>query len=252
VRTAFTVDGVLTDQGVVSGVKGRLGDGPSVTERATLTVGADGHQSVVARAVQAPVYHDRGVLACCYYTYFADLPLRGFEMYGRGRRAIGLMPTNDGLGAHSCPGRVRSSRLPRGHRRQLLGTCDLVRSSVGAGARGGGPSSSTAANLQLLPRPTARVGARRGRRMRARRDGAGHRRRVQGCELLVEAIVSATSRAEQRNKAAMPMFELTTDLASYRPPEPRKVGVLRAGRQPGADRLLGVLAGCRDSDFFGP
>src|SRR5207249_2293936 len=52
--------------------------------------------SVVARAVQAPRYNDRGTLACGYYAYWSGVPLDGVEIYLRDKRAILLFPTNAG------------------------------------------------------------------------------------------------------------------------------------------------------------
>src|SRR5580765_7884216 len=56
-RAGFSVEGLTTDGDGVTGIRG--GDrraGTSVTERGTLTIGADGRNSHVARAVGAPEY----------------------------------------------------------------------------------------------------------------------------------------------------------------------------------------------------
>jgi 2-polyprenyl-6-methoxyphenol hydroxylase-like FAD-dependent oxidoreductase len=62
VRTGFAVDEVLIDDGVVVGVRGHDSAGRSVTERTRVVVGANGENSIVARAVSAARYHDRPVL----------------------------------------------------------------------------------------------------------------------------------------------------------------------------------------------
>jgi len=51
----------------------------------------------VAKAVQPAKYHERPALTMAYYTYWADVPIAGGDLYGRGPWAIGLWPTNDGL-----------------------------------------------------------------------------------------------------------------------------------------------------------
>src|SRR5689334_19714382 len=97
VRTAFTVDGVLTDGGRVTGIRGHARGGAAVTERARLVVGADGRHSRVARAVAAPAYRAQPALTCAYYSYWSDVPFDGvIEGYFLPRRAILAFPTNDG------------------------------------------------------------------------------------------------------------------------------------------------------------
>src|ERR1700704_6032231 len=51
VREEFTVQDVLTENGRVVGVRGHSKGGDSVTERAQVVIGADGRNSLVARAV---------------------------------------------------------------------------------------------------------------------------------------------------------------------------------------------------------
>ena len=69
-----------------------------VTERARLIIGADGRNSRLARAVQAPVYEATPALACWYFSYWSDVPHSdGVEIYGRRRNAIFAHPTSAGL-----------------------------------------------------------------------------------------------------------------------------------------------------------
>jgi 2-polyprenyl-6-methoxyphenol hydroxylase-like FAD-dependent oxidoreductase len=208
------------------------------------------------------MYHDRGVLACCYYTYFADLPTRGFEVYGRGRRAIGLMPTNDGLvcAFQSWP-REEFATFRADIEGKFLATCDVV-PELGQRVRAArraerfygtanlpnffrtpyGPGWALVGDAGYVLDPVT---------------GQGIGDAFRDAELLAEAIGSGdfAGYERKRNKAALPMFELTTDLASYQPPEPRKVAVLRAlvGNQEQTDRFFGVLTGTVPiPEFFGP
>ena len=96
VREHFAVEEVLVDGDRVAGVRGHQAGGASVTERATIVVGADGLHSLVARSVQAEAYDATPALTCAYFTYWRDLPLDGVELYPRPDRMIIAGPTNDG------------------------------------------------------------------------------------------------------------------------------------------------------------
>jgi 2-polyprenyl-6-methoxyphenol hydroxylase-like FAD-dependent oxidoreductase len=68
-----------------------------VEERARIVIGADGVNSVVARAVQAPAYDVQPVAACAYYSYFSGLRQDDIELYVGEHVAFGGAPTNGGL-----------------------------------------------------------------------------------------------------------------------------------------------------------
>ncbi len=98
VRTAFTVDNVLFDDGSVNAIRGHAKGGMPVTERARVVIGADGLNSLVARAVAPEQYNDRPRLQAGYYWYWSGLPMNGrFEAYDRGDRIWAAWPTNDDL-----------------------------------------------------------------------------------------------------------------------------------------------------------
>ena len=59
VREGFTVEEVLVFDGRVTGVRGRDRSGRSIVERSRVVVGADGRNSLVAKAVRAPRYEER-------------------------------------------------------------------------------------------------------------------------------------------------------------------------------------------------
>lgn len=96
-RQRFSVEELTTDGGVVTGIRGRDERGATVTEKARIVIGADGARSFVANSVQAPVYFDRGMLTCNYYSYWSGVQLNGVELYPRDRRMIVADKTNDGL-----------------------------------------------------------------------------------------------------------------------------------------------------------
>jgi len=96
-RERFTVEELTTDGKSITGIRGRDANGATITERARIVIGADGARSLVADAVKAPIYFDRGMLTCNYYTYWSGVQHEGVELYPREGRTIVVDKTNDGL-----------------------------------------------------------------------------------------------------------------------------------------------------------
>ena len=97
VREGFTVEEVLVADGRVTGIRGHDEGGASVVERARVVVGADGRNSMVAKAVRATRYEERPPLTAGYYSYWSNLPTDTFEAYSRLGRGWAVCPTNDDL-----------------------------------------------------------------------------------------------------------------------------------------------------------
>jgi len=98
IREGFTVEKVLIEDARVVGIKGHSKGGDSVTERATIVVGADGRHSLVAETVAPEQYHEKAPLLAAYYTYWSRLPIDGrFDTYIRPNRGFAVAPTHDGL-----------------------------------------------------------------------------------------------------------------------------------------------------------
>jgi 2-polyprenyl-6-methoxyphenol hydroxylase-like FAD-dependent oxidoreductase len=97
IREGFTVDGIVVSGGAVTGIRGRDRHGAAVVERARVVVGADGTNSRVARAVRPQEYHTKPSLQWATYTYWADLPVDGFQTFIRPDRGLAMIPTNDEL-----------------------------------------------------------------------------------------------------------------------------------------------------------
>jgi flavin-dependent dehydrogenase len=97
-RTGFAVQDYLGDGERITGIRGREAAGrTAVTERARVTIGADGRNSRLARTVGAPVYEETPPLTCWYFSYWSGVPDRGLELYLRNRRVAIVFPAEDGL-----------------------------------------------------------------------------------------------------------------------------------------------------------
>lgn len=96
-RERFSVEELTTDGTSITGIRGRDANGATVTEYARIVIGADGARSMVANAVNAPIYFDRGMLTCNYYSYWSGVQHEGVELYPRAGRTIVVDKTNDGL-----------------------------------------------------------------------------------------------------------------------------------------------------------
>lgn len=98
-RPRFAVGDLVWDEGRVVGVVGTAPGAASTAERARLVIGADGRNSVVARAVGAHAYNVGRSQTCAYYTYWADTALDGLYSWSSSaaRRYQIALPTSDGL-----------------------------------------------------------------------------------------------------------------------------------------------------------
>ncbi|ABD12292.1 flavin-dependent dehydrogenase [Frankia casuarinae] len=97
VREGFSVrDLIRHDDGTVAGIVGRDATGAVVEERATLVVGADGRNSVVADLVGADFYKVVPAASFIYYSYFSGLDWQFHSRFGDHEQCAGW-PTHDGL-----------------------------------------------------------------------------------------------------------------------------------------------------------
>src|SRR6266545_1406801 len=98
-REGFTVDEILTADGVVTGIRGHAKDGTPVTEHARVVVGADGRHSLLAKTVRPESYDERPSRMAMYYAYWSNLPTTGFETTVRAEQHRGwaAISTHDDL-----------------------------------------------------------------------------------------------------------------------------------------------------------
>jgi 2-polyprenyl-6-methoxyphenol hydroxylase-like FAD-dependent oxidoreductase len=62
-----------------------------------VTIGADGRNSRLAAAVEAPAYDAVPAVTCWYFSYWSGVPSEGLEIYVRKDRMIFAFPTGDEL-----------------------------------------------------------------------------------------------------------------------------------------------------------
>jgi flavin-dependent dehydrogenase len=261
VRERFIVEEVLTEDRRVAGVRGRRKDGALVEETARLVVGADGKRSLVARTVRATTYHQKPALSLGFYAYWEDVPLQGGEIYGRDRRAVGAWPTNEGMVMTYVAWPIEEFRAFHADvEGNFLATLDLA-GDLGERVRGGkrigrirgtpdlpnffrkpyGPGWALVGDAGLVMDPITGQGisdAFRDAELLSDAIGAGFDGR-QPLDAALEVY------EKKRNHEALPMYEFTTDLASFAPPkvEEEVLFTSLAGRQAEIDQFLGVLTG---------
>lgn len=261
VREGFSVDGLLTTDGAVVGVRGHGRDKQPIEERARIVIGADGVNSLVARTVRAPEYDRRAVAACGYYSYFSGVAQDDIELYVREHYAFGGAPTNGGLHlvmvnwpAGDFP-RVRAD-LESHVGRALEGSPDFA-----ARVRGGRREEKwygTAGTPGYFRKPYGEGWALVG-------DASYNRDPItaQGisdafidAESLVEALSLAlvgdgpfeerlAAHETARNQRVRPIYEFTTQLAALEPPPPEMqalFGALR-GNQDATNAFLSAITG---------
>jgi 2-polyprenyl-6-methoxyphenol hydroxylase-like FAD-dependent oxidoreductase len=258
VRERCKVDEIVFDDGRVSGIRSG-----SVREKARLVVGADGRHSLVAKAVRPAVYHAIAPRSVAYYTYWAGVPSDGGRMYVRGDRMIGAWPTNDGLVMTyvAAPagdfGTFRAD--PEGSLLEALDRTGELGEQVRAGERADrvrgtadlpnhfhkpfGPGWALVGDAGLLMDPVT---------------GQGISQAFRDAELLADAVAAGTpldDYQQRRDADALPIYEMTTDLASFAPPQPEQQQLFAAlAEQPDeVDRFLGVINGSQPmGEYFTP
>ncbi len=98
IREGFNVNEIVIKAGYVVGIKGTSKNGQPVEERAKIVIGADGLHSVVAEAVWPEKYNHKPPLNAGYYSYWSGLPVgERFLVHIRPGRAFAAAPTHDGL-----------------------------------------------------------------------------------------------------------------------------------------------------------
>jgi flavin-dependent dehydrogenase len=270
VRERFTVEQVLVEDGRVVGIEGHGDGGQTVVARARVVIGADGRNSLVAKAVQPEQYHEKPELLWGYYSYWSDLPVNGFETVVRPYRGWAAAPTNDGLTmlvvgwpyaeAAAYKADVETNYLKtlelapefaervRGATRQDRFTAavspNFFRKPFGPGWALVGDAGYTKDPITAQGIPDAFRDAERCAQA-LDETFAGERN--------FDAAMSEYQRT--RDELALPIYEFTTQLATLEPPPPEMQQLLGAvyGNQEAMDAFVGVAAGTVSPlEFFDP
>jgi flavin-dependent dehydrogenase len=271
IRERVTVEEILRDDdGAVIGVAGHDRDGTRLIERAQVVIGADGRNSMVAQALQPAEYNTKPRLQYSYYTYWADLPVDGFEIYIRPDRGWGAVATNDGLTmvAVGWPIAERDDYrsdiegnylktfelVPAWAERMRAAT--RVEKFTGGGVRNFlrvpyGPGWALVGDAGYNKDPITAQGIsdafRDAELVTAALDST-----FQGQTDYADAMAAYQA---ARDADVMPMYEFTTQLATLEPPPPEVQQVLAAvvGNQSATDDFVGVASGTvSPAEFFTP
>ncbi|BBH68071.1 FAD-dependent oxidoreductase [Actinoplanes sp. OR16] len=259
VREDFSVEEVLFENDRVVGIRSG-----STVERARFVVGADGRNSVVAKAVDAELYQDQGPLTVGYYGYWSNLPTDTFEAYSRPGRGWAVCPTNDDLTL--VIGGWPYAELAE-HRNDIEGELHrtFALSPAFADRIAGAKLESKLAGTSV---PNYfRVPAGPGW---ALVGDAGYNRdyiTAQGitdafldAENLAEALTTGTDEAlrgyqEKRDARAMPVYQMTLGIASLQPPDEQMIQLVSAiiGDQEKMDAFARLNSGVTSpAEFFDP
>ncbi|HEV7710289.1 MAG TPA: NAD(P)/FAD-dependent oxidoreductase [Asanoa sp.] len=270
VREGFTVEEVLFADGQVTGIRGRDRGGAAVEERARVVVGADGRNSVVAKAVRPAVYEEQAPLTVGYYSYWSDLPTDSFEAYSRPGRGWAVCPTNDGLTL--VIGGWPHAELAE-HRNDVEATLLAMFES----------SPAFAARIRAAKREERLVGTSVPNYFRtpygagwALVGDAGYSRDfitaqgitdafldAEACARALDAALAGTAPYEgsmagyhaARDARAMPVYQMTLQIASLQPPGAQMIQLVSAmaGNQDAMDAFARLNAGVTSPvDFFAP
>jgi flavin-dependent dehydrogenase len=268
-RAGFAIDEYTGDENRVTGIRGRdRAGGARVTERAAITVGADGRGSRLARTVRAAEYEVTPTVACWYFSYWSGVPSDGLELYERGERAIFAHPTNDGLFALFVGWPISLQHAVQSDlERSFMAVVDLI-PGLSERVRGGRREERFygAANLpNFLRKPCGPGWALVG-------DAGCHKDpylalgicdALRDAALLAEAIsegLSARSSLDKamadyerhRNEATLSDYRLNLDLAQFkpRPPEEHRLHEALRGNQEATNRFFMTREGMIPPETF--
>ncbi len=268
VREHFSVDELVTENGVVAGIRGRAAGGRAVTERARVVVGADGRNSRVAKAVGAHRYHEKPKLQWSYYAYWRDLPVDGFEIFIRPDRGWAAVSTNDELTmlvvgwpqAEAAAYRadieanyLKTLELAPEFAARVRRATRVERFKGGASPnffrRPSGPGWVLVGDAGYTKDPITAQGI-----TDAFRD-------AEACSAALDATFAGlrgfedamTAYQDERDAAALGIYEFTTQLATLEPPPPAMQELLGGihGDQAAMDAFVSVNAGTLEpAEFF--
>jgi 2-polyprenyl-6-methoxyphenol hydroxylase-like FAD-dependent oxidoreductase len=272
IREGFTVSDLVTEDGVVVGIRGHGGnDRRTVDERAGVVVGADGLHSLVARLVRPAQYHEHPPLLCGYYTYWSGLPMGGrWEAYDRPDRAFAAWPTNDDLTLVIAGWPYREFEVNKkdleGHYLQTLESAPLFAERLRSATREARLVGAVVPNFFRKPYGPGWVLVGDAGYNKDFVTAQGIQDAFQDAELCAVALHETFSGGRsfdaalgeyqsRRDERVLPMYGFTLELAALEPPPPELRRLLTAahGNQEAMDQFARVNAGVESpADFFAP
>lgn len=271
VRGNSPVEDVVRDKDMVTGVRCKTESGSVVVENARVVIGADGRNSIIAHSTRAEEYNVKPKLACWYYSYWSGLPTDQVVFYVRPERAIGRIPTNDGLVCVAIASPMREfdywrSDIENNYMKSLELVPELaewVRSGTredrffGTGdlrnffRKPYGPGWALVGDAGYHKDPICAQGI-----SDAFRDAQGLADAIDegfsGKRLIEDSLAE---HERKRNEEVTPMYHLNSELATLEPPPPEMQQLFEALRnnQSETDRFFGALAGTVPvAEFFSP
>jgi flavin-dependent dehydrogenase len=98
IREGFSAEELIIENGRVAGIKGHSKNGAAIEDRASIVIGADGRNSMIAAAMKPEQYNEKPTLLAAYYSYWSGVPTHGrFETYIRPHRGMAATETHDNL-----------------------------------------------------------------------------------------------------------------------------------------------------------
>jgi len=269
VREGFTVQDLVLDDRGVAGIRGHSRRGGTVTEHARVVVGADGRHSLVARAVQPEHYHQQPQLQVSYYSYWSGLPMDGrFETYIRPHRGFAAWPTHHDLtlviGGWPYAEFQANKHDIEATYHTMLELAPPFADRVRAARREARYVGTAVPNYFRRPYGPgwALVGDAGYNKDFITAQGMHDAfRDAELCATALDEAFTATSAFETamgayqatRDTQVLPMYELTTQLATLEPPPPDLQQLLGAihGHQEAMDDFARTMAGVTSpADFF--
>jgi flavin-dependent dehydrogenase len=270
-REGFSAQEVLFEDGKVVGIRGHEKNGPMVTEKARITIGADGMFSMVAKAVEAPEYKTGPALEGSWYAYFSGVPMVGWHLWLRPGNVIFAYNTNDNLSLIGVAFAARDlptvrTNIEKHHSAVIAQHAPELWERMQAGKResryvGGaipshvrkpyGPGWALVGDAGYQKDPCTASGitdAFGSAEWLADAIDAG----FSGRQPLEEALAGYE---QTRNNTELPYFDLTTQLAALEPPPPEVQQLLEALREnpEQRSRFFGMLAHTVPvPEFFSP
>jgi flavin-dependent dehydrogenase len=264
-----SVEGLLTDGDVVTGIQGRSG-GRAITARARVVIGADGTRSRIAEWVRAARYHSQPAVQGSYFSYWSGVPVETGTLYPRDGHTVYAFPTHDALtlvGVNWTIDRWRAARgdIAGAHFRAVAAAAPDLAERLAAGRREErwvgaatpgffrtpfGPGWALVGDAGYTKDPCTAQGIS---------DAYGQAERLAAA---VADALAGRRRWEEalgdyqrhRDTAALPMYEFTCQTARMEPPSPEQAALLASLRDDPAatERFFGVFSGSvPPHEFFG-